>query len=107
MTGMELATAARYDLNPVVVVLNNSGYGTERHLHDGPYNDVLMWNYSRVPEVLGRGRGFNVETEEQLDQALFAAERHKDTFCVLDVHLDPLDRSPALERYAERLSKKL
>src|SRR5207253_426767 len=30
MTGMELATAARYNLNPVVIVLNNNGYGTER-----------------------------------------------------------------------------
>ncbi len=107
MTGMELATAVRYDLNPVVVVLNNSGYGTERHLQDGPYNDLLVWNYSRIPEVLGRGRGFAIETEEQLDQALFAAERHKDTYCLLDVHLDPYDRSPALERLAERLAKRL
>src|SRR5207244_10858292 len=70
MTGMELATAVRYHLNPVVVVLNNSGYGTERHIQDGPYNDVAVLNYHRFPEVLGAGTGFLVETEEQLDQAL-------------------------------------
>src|SRR5437867_5453124 len=74
MTGMELATAVRYRLNPVVVVLNNCGYGTERHMQDGAYNDLLTWNYHRIPEVLGSGRGFAVETEEQLDQALFVAE---------------------------------
>jgi indolepyruvate decarboxylase len=107
MTGMELSTAVRYGLNPVVVVLNNRGYGTERHMQDGPYNDVLPWNYSRIPEVLGAGRGFVIETEEQLDQALFAAERHKESFCLLDVRLDPLDRSPALQRLAQRLAKKL
>ncbi len=107
MTGMELSTAVRYDLNPVVVVLNNRGYGTERHMQDGPYNDVLPWNYNRVPEVLGAGRGFVIETEEQLDQALFAAERHQESFCLLDVRLDPLDRSPALQRLAQRLAKKL
>ncbi len=107
MTGMELSTAVRYDLNPVVVVLNNRGYGTERHMQDGPYNDVLPWNYSRIPEVLGAGRGFVIETEEQLDQALFAAERHQESFCLLDVRLDPLDRSPALQRLAQRLAKKL
>jgi TPP-dependent 2-oxoacid decarboxylase len=107
MTGMELSTAVRYELNPVVVVLNNRGYGTERHMQDGPYNDVLPWNYSRIPEVLGAGRGFIVETEEQLDQALFAAERHADGFCLLDVRLDPADRSPALQRLAERLGQKL
>jgi indolepyruvate decarboxylase len=107
MTGMELATAVRYGLNPIVIVLNNSGYGTERHMQDGPYNDVARWNYSRVPDVLGAGRGFVVDTEEQLDQALFAAERHSDSFCLLDVQLDPLDRSPAMERLSARLAKKL
>ena len=107
MTGMELATAARYDLNPIVVVLNNRGYGTERQIQDGPYNDLWLWNFSRVPEILGAGRGFEVETEEQLDQALRAAERYTDGFCLLDVKLEPLDRSPALQRLAERLAKRL
>jgi indolepyruvate decarboxylase len=107
MTGMELATAARYNLNPIVVVLNNRGFGTERHIHDGPFNDVWPWNYSRVPEVLGAGLGFEVETEEQLDLALRAAEKHKEGFCLLDVHLAPLDRSPALDRLAARLAKRL
>ncbi len=107
MTGMELSTAARYRLNPVVVVLNNHGYGTERHIHDGPYNDLWSWSYSRIPEVLGAGRGFEITTCRQLDQALCAAEEYTDGFCLLDVHLDPLDRSPALERLAERLARRL
>jgi TPP-dependent 2-oxoacid decarboxylase len=107
MTGMELATAARYGLNPIVVVLNNRGYGTERHIHDGPYNDLWPWNYSRIPEILGAGRGFEIDTEEQLDQALDAAERYTEGFCLLDVRLGPLDRSPALQRLAERLARRL
>ena len=48
-----------------------------------------------------------VETEEQLDQALIAAERHTESFCLLEVQLDPMDRSPALERLTERLAKRL
>jgi indolepyruvate decarboxylase len=107
MTGVELATAARYGLNPIVVVLNNRGYGTERQMQEGPYNDILNWNYHRLPELLGAGRGFRVETEEQLDQALISAKRHTESFCLLDVQIDPMDRSPALERLAERLSKRL
>ena len=70
MTGMELATVARYGLNPIVVVLNNGGYGTERHMQDGPYNDVWPWQYHRLPEMLGAGRGFVVETEDELDRRL-------------------------------------
>ena len=107
MTGMELATAARYGLNPVVVVLNNRGYGTERHMQDGPYNDVWPWHYSRLPEVLGAGRGWLVETEVELDQALKEAAAWRESFCLLDVRLPPLDRSPALERLAARLAKRL
>jgi indolepyruvate decarboxylase len=107
MTGMELATIARYGLNPVVVVLNNNGYGTERHMQDGPYNDVWPWHYSRLPEVLGAGRGFEVRTEEELDQALEQAHACTDTFCLLDVHLGQLDRSPALDRLASRLAKRI
>jgi TPP-dependent 2-oxoacid decarboxylase len=107
MTGMEIATAVRHNLNPIIVVLNNAGYGTERQIHNGPYNDILAWEYSRIPEVLGSGRGFVAGTEDQLDEALRAAKAESDQFCVIDVRLDPMDRSPALERLAERLSKKI
>jgi indolepyruvate decarboxylase len=107
MTGMELATAARYGLNPVVIVLNNGGYGTERQLQDGPYNDLWPWQYSRIPEVLGTGCGFVVETEYDLDRALKEAGRWTESFCLLDVHISREDRSPALERLAARLAKRL
>lgn len=107
MTGMELATVARYKLNPVVIVLNNQGYGTERHMQDGPYNDLWPWQYHRLPEILGAGRGFDVRTEKELDDALIAAAAHTQSFCLLNIHLEPLDRSPALQRLAERLAKRL
>ena len=107
MTGMELATVARYGLNPVVVLLNNRGYGTERHMQDGPYNDVWPWQYHRLPEILGAGRGFVVETEAELDRALVEAERWTKSFCLLEVRLAPLDRSPALDRLATRLARRI
>jgi len=107
MTGMELATIARYKLNPVVVVLNNNGYGTERHMQDGPYNDVWPWEYYRLPEVLGAGRGFRVQTEKELDDALIKAQAWTESFCLLDVRLAQLDRSPALDRLASRLAKQI
>lgn len=107
MTGMELTTAIRYHLNPIVVLLNNGGYGTERHIQDGPYNDLIRWNYHLLPDVLGSGRGFAVETEEELDRALQHAERETETFSLIDVRLDSLDRSPALHRLARNLAKRL
>ena len=107
MTGMELSTAVRYKLNPIVVVLNNSGYGTERHMQDGPYNDVTAWNYYRLPEVFGAGRAWLINTEKELDDALVAARKHTESFSLLEVRLDQLDRSPALQRLAKRLGENL
>ena len=99
-----LATAVRYGLNPIVVVFNNAGYGTERPMQDGEYNDVLPWRYHRIPSVLGSGRGFHVRTEEELDSALHEAKAHDKDFCLIEVELDPFDRSPALQRLTERLA---
>lgn len=107
MTGMEVSTAARYHLNPIIVVLNNSGYGTERPMLDGSFNDVYPWRYARIPELLGAGRGFDVETEGELEAALEAARNYREGFCILDVRLDPYDFSPALRRMTGVLGKRV
>jgi indolepyruvate decarboxylase len=104
MTGLELSTIARNHLNPVVLVLNNRGYGTERQILDGPFNDLHEWDYSSVPGLLGAGRGFVVKTAGDLYEALDTALAHTDCFSIVDVHLDPYDRSPAMDRLAKRLS---
>lgn len=105
MTGMELSTIVRRKLNPIVLVLNNHGYTTERFLLDGPFNDILDWKYHKITEVLGAGLGIEVRTEGELDKALTQALANVDSFSLLNVHLDPWDRSPALERLARKLSK--
>jgi TPP-dependent 2-oxoacid decarboxylase len=107
MTGMELSTIVRQKQNPVIVVLNNEGYGTERHIHDGPFNDLLCWNYHKLPEFLGAGLAFLVKTEAELDDALEKAASHTESYVLLDVRLDPMDHSAALGRLAERLSKRI
>ena len=66
MTCLELSTAVRHGFNPIVMVLNNKGYTTERFLQEGPFNDILNWNYHRLPDLLGGGWGFEVRTEGEL-----------------------------------------
>jgi TPP-dependent 2-oxoacid decarboxylase len=107
MTGMELSTAARYGLNPIVIVLNNSGYGTERPMLDGKFNDVAPWQFARLPEIFGAGKGFVVDTEEDLEKALSAARDYREGFCILDVHLGQYDFSPVLQRMTDALGKKV
>jgi indolepyruvate decarboxylase len=75
MTGMELSTIARYGMNPIVIVLDNDGYGTERPMLDGAFNDVHRWNFARIPEVLGSGLGIKVATENEMALALEQARQ--------------------------------
>ncbi|WP_435010337.1 alpha-keto acid decarboxylase family protein [Tundrisphaera lichenicola] len=107
MTGMELSTVARNGLNPIVVVLNNKGYTTERFILEGSFNDVHEWKFHKIPEVLGAGLGLEVRTEEELDAALSKALANTSSFSLINVHLEPMDRSPALERLASRIAGKL
>ena len=107
MTCMELSTGVRRNFNPIVVVLNNKGYSTERFIQEGPFNDIHNWHYHRMPELLGAGWGFEVQTEGDLEKAFKAAMANQDSFSLLNVHLDKLDVSPALKRLAERLANQV
>ena len=109
MTGMELSTIVRHGLNPIVIVLNNGGYGTERLLHPGSFafNDIHNWEYHRLPEVLGGGCGLEVRSEAELETALRTAEDSHDKFSLLNVHIATDDHSAALGRLAKRLSRRV
>lgn len=102
MTGMELSTAVRYGIAPVVVVLNNDGYATERFICDGPFNDVLRWDYAELPRLLGAGTGYRVETDGELAEALAAAFADESAYSIIDVRLGRFDVSAGLRRLAAR-----
>jgi indolepyruvate decarboxylase len=107
MTGIELSTVAKYKQNPIVLLFNNAGYGTERPLQDGPFNDIHPWNYSQIPKIVGGGKGFIINTEDEFEVALAASLEHKEGFSLLNIILDPYDISPALERLTSYLAKRV
>jgi TPP-dependent 2-oxoacid decarboxylase len=105
MTGMELSTCAKFGLDPIVIVLNNDGYTTERLIIDGGFNDIQQWNFSALPDVIQSGRSFLVRTCGEFEDALEAAKERDGRFVVLDVRLDKLDFSKALRRLGQGLNK--
>ena len=109
MTFQELSTIIRHGQNPVVLVLNNCGYGTERLLHPGDwkFNEVQPWQYHKVPEIFGGGVGHEACTEGELDAALRRAWEEKDQMHLIHVHLDRCDCSNTLSRLAERLQERV
>jgi indolepyruvate decarboxylase len=109
MTGMELSTIVRRGLAPVVIVLDNGGYGTERLLHAGDhaFNDIHPWRYHKLTEVLGAGTGYEVHTEGEFDRALSSALADRGGVSLIHVHLPPSDCSRTLKRLAARLGAKV
>ena len=106
MTAQELSTIIRHRLNPIILVLNNDGYTTERLIHEGPYNDIQNWNYHRLPEAFGGGLGLLVRTERELEDGLNRAEAYDDGPVLIEVVLDRLDSSEALRRLCEAIALK-
>jgi indolepyruvate decarboxylase len=106
MTGMEISTLARRKLSPVIFVLNNKGYATERMLLDGPWNDVQGWNYHLIPQVINGGKGYVVSTEEELDETLKEV-LSENYLSIINVKFDKNDRSPAMNRFAQKFKKRL
>ena len=105
MTGLELSTAARYGLSPLVIVLNNSGFGTERPMIDGPFNDVQPWAFTELPTLLNAGRAWKAETVSQLHEALKEADAYPQGFTLIEAVIPQGDYSPALTRLTDRLGK--
>jgi indolepyruvate decarboxylase len=104
MTGIELSTAGKYKMKPVVCVINNDGYGTQRHIIDGPFNNILMWNYTKLTEVFGYGKGVKVKTKGELNAVLKEAFASDDMY-LIEVVGPRDDCSPSLKRMGEELGK--
>lgn len=109
MTGQELSTLVRHHFDPIIIVLDNQGYGTERRLHHGEwkFNDIQPWAYHRLPEIYGGGQGYEVHTESEFEHALTSAWEDRDSPSVLQVHLGTNDHSSALHRLAERIAARI
>ena len=106
MSMTELSTILQHKLNPIVFVLNNKGYTTERFLLDGQFNNIRNWEYHKVVEMLNGGNGMLAETEKELEFAVDAALSSKDLF-VINVSVEQQDISPVLRRIVENLSKRV
>jgi indolepyruvate decarboxylase len=109
MTGMELSTIVRRRLAPIIIVLDNGGYGTERLLHPGDFefNEIHPWRYHKLPEVLGGGKGYEVRTEGEFDHALRSAWSDNREMSLIHVHLGRDDASRPLKRLAVKLGARV
>ena len=98
MTGPEICHAPRYKLNPIVILMNNGGWGIFRPVTER--QDLLAlpsWPYAQLAEAWG-GRGFHVQTVGELRAALAEADQIP-SFVLIEVGVDPYDLSPVTIKY--------
>jgi indolepyruvate decarboxylase len=104
MTGAEISTAVRLGLNPIIIVLNNDGYGTLRKVRDGGFNVITQWNYSKICDVVGGGESVTASTKGEFDDALTRAQ-DSDRLNVIELKIPRNDASQQLARVAAEVRK--
>ena len=104
MTGVEISTAVRLGLNPIILIFNNDGYGTMRKLRDGSFNLITQWRYAKICELVGGGESTTASTKGELDEALLSA-RASAGMRVIEVRTPRDDISPQLARIGIEVAK--
>ncbi len=103
MTGIELSTAAKLGMKPIVIVLNNDGYGTQRHIIDGPFNNIHRWDYTKICALLKYGTARTANTKGEMEQALQEAMAGDDMFFI-EAMIPKHDCTRPLKRLGEQLA---
>ena len=114
----------RWDLCPIIFLLNNKGYTIERYLHgrdrystsrllEKPnliicrhYNDIVNWKWTSLLNVLGdhdgsKSRSYTVNNKAELDALLNNAEfANTGKIQLVEVMMDKYDAPRALQSQA-------
>jgi indolepyruvate decarboxylase len=105
MTGPEISHAPKFGVNPIVLVINNGGWGIFRPIAERrELLDIPPWPYARLAREWG-GSGFEARTPEQLRRALTDAHQ-SDRFSIIDVRVDRDDLSPVTVKYIKAAAKR-
>ncbi|RRT69762.1 hypothetical protein BHM03_00024136 [Ensete ventricosum] len=57
VTAQDVSTMLRSGQNSIIFLINNGGYTIEVEIHDGPYNVIKNWNYTRFVDAIHNGEG--------------------------------------------------
>jgi TPP-dependent 2-oxoacid decarboxylase len=105
MTGPEISHAPAFGSNPIVLVIDNGGWGIFRPVAERPeLLAIPPWPYAELAQAWG-GIGFKVKTVGELRTALNAAAKAS-TFSIIHVELGYADLSPVSQKYIKAAAKR-
>ncbi|KAE8141822.1 thiamine pyrophosphate enzyme, N-terminal TPP binding domain-containing protein [Aspergillus pseudotamarii] len=127
MTAQEISTMIRMKLNPIILLFNNLGYKTETAVHDGPYNYIANWNYTKLatsfldkphaqpPNPYATEKpgdddempifAEKIHTQADLLRAIERVSTESDKLAFLECCIQPDDMTPELQALGEKVSK--
>ncbi|MES2204546.1 MAG: thiamine pyrophosphate-binding protein [Pseudomonadota bacterium] len=95
MTAQEVASMIRYQVNPIIFLINNGSYTIEEEIHDGEYNILKNWQYSELIKVFnaedGHAWACQVRTEAELANAIQYSLENTHKLCFIEVMIDRND----------------
>lgn len=96
LTFQTLSSMLRYEIKPVIIVLNNFGYTTERVLSktpDAEFNNIPRWDYTKIAGDFG-GNIWTAQakTNKEFDEVLKQTElAQQDKLCYIEIFTDKLE----------------
>lgn len=110
LVAQEIATFLRFNLKPILFVVNNNGYTIERYIlgEQSSYNDISHWDYAQLPKVLGphhTSLSLKVHTLAQLDAALEQASNHTVSLCLIELILPEMDTPEVMKTFCHRVNQ--
>lgn len=97
LTAQAIGDMLRYELQPIIFVLNNDGYTVERLIHgpEAEYNKVAYWDYSKLAATFGPAFKSTyhgpITKTEQLVKLLSSGELRGSGFQLVEVVLGVMD----------------
>lgn len=110
LTVQELSTILRQNLKPIIFLINNNGYTVERAIHgqNQPYNDIQMWDYTKLANVFGteeKSQTFKVENETELEEVLTKISVDKNHLTFVEVVMSQGDQPELLAKLGKRFGQ--
>ncbi|XP_010279075.1 PREDICTED: pyruvate decarboxylase 1-like [Nelumbo nucifera] len=108
VTAQDISTMIRCGQRNIIFLINNGGYTIEVEIHDGPYNIIKNWDYTRFVDAIHNGEGkcwtAKVKTEDELTAAIATATRDKqDSLCFIEIFVHRDDTSKELLEWGSRV----
>ncbi len=110
MTAQELSTLIKYEIDCILFILDNKGYGAERQIYPGKersYNNTPLWNYEELGSAFGGVEGktctsFVARTEKDMAEVLSKLDEPEGVN-IVRILLDPWDTAAFNLKFSEAL----